>query len=100
MGRFWLFQIKALEKEATLNNTGNKKEEENKMYNKWVRYDGKGKWYHEEHPLDEVYKLTPEEEKDFLKDVDFCKSVDLEKLSRGGKFKSLYLQNVSKIGTF
>ena len=34
------------------------------MYNKWVRYDGKGKWYYEEHPLDEVYKLTPEEEKE------------------------------------
>ena len=35
------------------------------MYNKWVQYDGKGKWYYEEHPLDEVYKLTPEEEKEF-----------------------------------
>ena len=39
-----------------------------KMYNKWVQYDGRGKWYYEEHPLDEVYKLTPEEEKEFEED--------------------------------
>ena len=38
------------------------------MYNKWVQYDGRGKWYYEEHLLDEVYKLTPEEEIEFEED--------------------------------
>ena len=52
------------------------------MYNKWVRYNGQGKWYYEEHPLDEVYKLTPEEEKEFEEDKRKGELLDKQELDQ------------------